>query len=76
MRTKVFKRIYYYFKMELELYNFDSIIKLYLNGHGGIDIYFDHTGEVMSYWTSPKAAYKMLCGIIRSIKNGTFYEYY
>lgn len=78
MITKLsnFRRIYYYFKHELELNNFDEIIQLELLENGGIDIYFTHTGEILLYLSSPKAAYKMLSGIIRSIKNGTFYEYY
>lgn len=75
-RISKFKRIYYYFKHELELASFDEIVQLELLDNGGIDIYFTHTGEVVLYLSSPKAAYKMLSGVIRSIKNGTFYEYY
>ena len=70
-----FERIYNYFQCELEECNSESV-ELWLCSHNGLDIYFTTTGEILGFRSSVKDAYKIMCGIIRSIKNGTFHEYY
>lgn len=70
-----FERIYDYFKCELEECNFESV-KLCLCSYNGLDVYFTTTGEILCFRSSIKDCYKIMRGIIRSIKNGTFHEYY